>query len=153
MLFAGTSVAAYADFNPHPNPNNRGHHYGWYKHNHVPPPVPTPAPNPAPNPHSTPSPAPKAGVTTTSHSVPSASGLPGLIAQLDSAVSDLAPARERPESDAGIVTPGDAGDPLWWLILLLLPALAALASIAVRGLVREGAAGRPVQVAAAGTTA
>ena len=119
-----------------PNFDNPGHHYGWLKH-HVPPPPPPPPPVPAPPPPVTTPPPPTttpAPATTTPPATttqPPAASAPGsALGQSSRTVATaLPPAAEiRPvaPSEVKIVKAMPQRDPLWWLLLVLVAALAAL---------------------------
>jgi len=98
---------------------NPGHHYGQYKHE---PPVTAPSPQP----QSTPGPVMQRatdgqGVTAvTSPSAP--------VATAGSSIPDLPtvlPPGTHPSDNVAFATP-TGQDPLWWVILLILPALLAV---------------------------
>ncbi len=146
VLLGFSSLAVYADFNPNPNPNNRGHHYGWLRHNHTPTPTPTPAPGPTPAPVG--SGTQGSGVVTSGHrssGSQSGVGLAGAVPHLNLGVLQLVPTRQTGGADVNPVQPPQGGDPWWWLVLVLLPALAALWAIAFRRVLvgRPAAGGGP----------
>ncbi|HEX2646761.1 MAG TPA: hypothetical protein VHO95_06010 [Candidatus Dormibacteraeota bacterium] len=125
-LAIGT-LPVYADANP----DNEGHHYGQIKHpKHPPVPTPTPAPTPAPVPlpstnpvHPTaPSTNPVVAPAGTAHSSKTAVHVP---------VAGLSPIHA--QSRAGSKQPAPQ-DPLWWLVLVILPALMAIWLIALKRL-------------------
>lgn len=122
--------------------SNPGHHYGQLKHQPVPTPVPTPAPSPNPLPTPKPVTHPATGGTHTgtqtgSHGVGAPS--PGAVrgdtpSQIDAPV--VFPPVTRP-SDNIAVANQDRGDDLWWLVLLILPALMAVWLIVAGRLVQR----------------
>ena len=145
LLLGFSSLAAYADFNPNPNPNNRGNHYGWFKRNQTPTPAPAPAPAPAPLPGAS-------GIHGSSGRTHSGIGLAGAVPQLNLRVLKLVPTRQTADANVNPVQPPLGGDPWWWLILVLVPALAALWAIALRRVV-VGQEGKPRSAGAAGAPA
>lgn len=112
------------------NPHNNGNHYGWYSSNgrHLglikqgllpaPAPVPLPVPRPNPNGH------PSSGGSTTSHT---GSGLVvdwgPLVPELPAVVMPEVPEVSAPP--VALVNAG-RGNPLEWMVLMILPALAAV---------------------------
>lgn len=165
MLIAATGVAAQASFDPDPNPNNHGHHYGWYKHNHNPAPAPNPNPTPPPVPtpghgnnpgsntnpvtggtHGSGNPAPNSAP----NSSPASFGtLLTALQGLNVALLQLVPTGQTANGQIGLLPQNPANDPLWWLILLLVPTLAALWFIALRGVLRGNGAGKTANAARA----
>jgi hypothetical protein len=120
-LFLITAAPVFADANP----NNHGHHYGQIKH---PKPVPVPTPSPAPAPALVPAPA----------SAPAPSH-PGIVSASPAAAPVQLPANGLiPVSNVPVAQPRTAystpaaGNPLWWLLLTILPALFAAWLIAFR---------------------
>jgi len=110
--------------------SNPGHHYGQYKHQ---PPVTTPSPQPQPQPQSTPGAVKQP--TTGGHGaavIPSSStsaGAPAAAsAAAGSSIADVpivVPPATHPADNVVFANP--AGEnPLWWLVLLILPALLAV---------------------------
>lgn len=125
MLAASTPVYAAA------NPRNHGHHYGQLKHpKHHPGPVPVPHPSPAPAPR-----------PVTHHS----GGNTGVQAGGDTQVSLLPLSTGSTTIDQRTVPALRAdptplpGDPLWWLVITILPTLAVAWLIALSGVVRRAA--------------
>jgi len=142
FAIATATIPVYADANP----NNEGHHYGQLKHpktQPVPSPLPTPSPVPTTNPPSTivPTtivPAVKAitagGSNHGASSSEPASQLP---------VASLTPIAS-PKGGSVRTSPAQPAplDSLWWLVLLILPALLATWLMAFRGLAARALANR-----------
>ncbi len=138
-------LVATAPAYPAANPRNHGHHYGQLKH---PKHHPVPSPNPQPTPKPVPGPAAKPVTVNLSRTV-------------DKGVTDALPvvalspaAAAQPDQTITLLPTSVPTDPLWWLILTLLPALAVLLFIALRGIalrvMRRPASGK--QLAAAPAT-
>ncbi len=137
---AGATIPVYADANP----NNEGHHYGQLKHpktHPVPSPLPVPSPAPTPNP-----PVTIVPVTVPAPIVPAiqpvtAHGRTGSEAVSQIPVTGLAPVAD-PKAGSLRTAPARPmpGDPLWWLVLLILPALLATWVMAFRGIAARTAA-------------
>jgi hypothetical protein len=126
-----------------PNFDNPGHHYGWLKH-HVPPPPPPPPPVPAPPPPvTTPPPTTTTPPPTTTTPPPATTTPPAATTQPQAAsapasafgqnagtiASAMPPATEiKPvvPPEVKIVRAIPQRDPLWWLLLVLVAALAVL---------------------------
>lgn len=118
--------------------SNPGHHYGQLKHQ--PAPVPTPAPTPAPQPSSNPVTGPVIGILTSGHTAqPAATPAAAPPSSLPVPVS--LPSQGRPVGDLRAGSP-TSPDGLWWLVLLVLPALMAVWMIALGRLVQRIALGR-----------
>ncbi|HEV2139806.1 MAG TPA: hypothetical protein VGT01_01335 [Candidatus Dormibacteraeota bacterium] len=122
-----------------PDPDNHGHHYGQLKH---PKQHPTPTPAPIPTPHPTPAPvstpAPVASPAPTFKPITSGTTQPAAASPattLPVATPSLAPAVQKPAVVKTTPRLPVPGDPLWWLVLAILPALAAILLIALRGIV------------------
>ena len=153
LAFVG-ATAAYAA----PDPDNHGHHYGQLKHpkHPVPTPVPIPTPHPTPAPVSTPAPvftpAPTFKPVTSGTSQPAAASP---ATTLPVAIPSLAPAVQKPAVVKTAPRLPVPGDPLWWLVLAILPALAAILLIALRGIVLRAArpATKPVPAKSAAVPA
>lgn len=130
------------------NPRNHGHHYGQLKHpKHHPVPSPNPQPNPQPTPKPVPGPASKPVTVNLSRTVSK-----GVTDALP--VVALSPAATtQPDQTITLLPTSVPTDPLWWLILTLLPALAVLLFIALRGialrLMRRLASGKQLAAAPA----
>jgi hypothetical protein len=98
--------------------DNPGHHYGQHKHQ-----PPVTAPSPPPQPRSTPGPVtqpPAGSVAITASSRPAAAA--------GASSPDLAlglPAATHPADNVAFANPTPQ-DPLWWVVLLILPALLAV---------------------------
>lgn len=114
-LLVAPATIALADANP----NNEGHHYGQLKHHPTPPPSPNPQPAPQPTPHTNP---------TAPHGVSSA---------VQTGTGTTAPAAKPQADTTPVAVPsivlGNAApspDALWWLVLVILPALAVIWLIA-----------------------
>ena len=128
LLVSAGSAVAY-------NPDNNGHHYGWFnsnghhygllKHHLLPPPIPAPAPVPAPAPKPKPHPQPhgSSGGTTVLNT---GFGQPGEdVSSIPELPVVLPPVSEGPAPQVQIVaaTPDDG---LGWPVLVILPALLAI---------------------------
>ena len=141
LLAAAAATPVYADANP----NNEGHHYGQLKHpKQVPSPNPIPTPVPTPAPVS--SPAPVTGPTPAVAHQGSGISNPVSSAALPAAAPAPVPAAA-PESRANAPVAPAPRDPMWWLVLVILPALLAIGLIALRGLVAVAARKLAVQPA------
>lgn len=140
FLFAvAAATPVYADANP----NNEGHHYGQLKHPKTHPtpspvPVPTPAPVQAPAPVAGPTPAPTHG----------GGGINNPIA-----TTTLPATSHAPESRGTAPVAPAPRDAFWWLILLVLPLLAAVWLVALRGIVAGALRGAAAQPAVPGKVA
>jgi hypothetical protein len=134
ILLSAVSVSA--DANPANNGHHTGNHYGQVKHHGAPPP-PAQAPPPTTN---TPPPA-----TTASRP---ASALNHGVEAITSAVLPVAETRPAmPQTQAvKIVRAVPQRDQLWWLLLILAVALAALWSFAAVQLGRASMQRRAAQV-------
>jgi len=134
-LSVGT-LPVYADANP----DNEGHHYGQLKHPKHPP-VPNPSPSPAPTPVPTPLPS-----TNPLHTiVPSIEAVtapvaPGTAHSSESVlvVPAVSPSPIRGQSRAALNQRAPQ-DPLWWLVLVILPALLAIWLIVLKRLTGRAA--------------
>jgi hypothetical protein len=122
---------------------NQGHHYGQLKQH---PPGPVPSPNPVPNPVPKPIylPVPNPVITNLTKGAGKIVEVPAL---------DPTPAVDQPATQTAAATPQPVpDDPLWWMVLTILPCLAVLLVIGLRGLVarvgpRLGLARMPVAAA------
>ncbi len=123
IFFVMSALPVYADANP----NNHGHHYGQLKHPKHPP-VPTPATTPPPSPVTTPAP--------TSHPVSagaSQGATPAAGSFLALPVVSPIPVADTPAAQTRTAFSNPVpGDPLWWLLLTILPTLFAAWLIAFR---------------------
>jgi len=119
IFFVMSALPVYADANP----NNHGHHYGQLKHPKDPP-VPTPATTPPPSPVTTSAP--------TSHPVSAGAsrGAPPA-ASSSLALPVVSPIPVAAQTRTAFSNPVP-GDPLWWLLLTILPTLFAAWLIAFR---------------------
>src|SRR5690242_1301965 len=97
--------------------SNPGHHYGQYKHQL---PVTAPSPQPQPQPQSTPGPLTQPA--TGGHSPSTA---PAGAGSSIAGVPIVLPPATHPAGNIAFANPAGE-DPLWWLVLLLLPALFAV---------------------------
>jgi hypothetical protein len=126
LLVSAGSAVAY-------NPDNNGHHYGWYnsnghhygllKHHLLPPPAPVPGPAPAPAPKPKPKPHPSTGGTA---GLITSSGQPGEDLPQNSDIPLVLPPVPEVLAPQVKVVASVPGDPLDWLVLVILPALLAI---------------------------
>jgi hypothetical protein len=124
LFLAVSTIPVYADANP----NNHGHHYGQLKHPKASP-VPIPSPAPIPTPASTPAPVNHPAI------VPASDGAaPALASTVPGPVSSPAPVTKVPVADKLRAVPAVVPDPVWWLLLTILPLLFAAWLIAFRRL-------------------
>jgi hypothetical protein len=134
ILLSAVSVSADA------NPANHGHHYGQVKHRGTPPPAQAPPPTTTTQPPTTntPPPATTAPAAALNHGVEA----------ISSAISPVAETRPAtPQTQAvKIVRAVPQRDQLWWLLLILAAALAALWSFAAVQLGRASMQRRAAQV-------
>jgi len=116
-----SAIPVYADANP----NNHGHHYGQLKHPKNPPvPIPSPNPAPTPAPHSQPA------------NVPVSQGAdPAPGSSLLSPAGSLVPVIKAPAAKTPSAFRAAVPDPLWWLLITILPLLVAAWLIAIRRVV------------------
>jgi hypothetical protein len=127
LALALGTLPVYADANP----DNEGHHYGQLKHpKHPPVPVPTPAPVPTPPPSTDP-------IQTIVPSIKpvTAPGVPGAAHNgIESALQvPVVGSPIKGQSRAAASLPARQ-DPLWWLVLVILPTLLAIWLIALKRL-------------------
>lgn len=118
--------------------NNRGHHYGQYKHQ---PPVTPPSPQPQPQPQSTPGAVkqPATGGPGAAAIRSSIASAPAPAASAGSSIVDVpivSPPATHPADNVVFATPAGE-DPLWWIVLLILPALLAVWVIVAGRMVRR----------------
>ena len=124
LFLAASTIPVYADANP----NNPGHHYGQLKHAKASP-VPIPSPAPVPTPASSPAPVNHPAIVPASNGADRAPA-----ATVPAPVSSPAPVTKVPVADKLKAIPGAVPDPVWWLLLTILPLLLAAWLIAFRRL-------------------
>jgi len=127
-LAIGT-LPVYADANP----DNEGHHYGQLKHPKHPP-VPAPSPAPAPVPTPLPSGNPVHTVVPTVEPVTAAVARGIAHSSLQVPDVKLNPAPSQAGQARAASSRPVPQDPLWWLVLVILPALLAIWLIALKRL-------------------
>lgn len=123
VLAPVTALARYPDDNGHHygQLSNPGHHYGQLKHQQAPPPAPAPSPAPRPHPG-----VPGGSANTPRHVVNPVGGQPsaGGSSIPDLPITFPLPGVETPEVQLVGSAPDTAAAD--WLLLVILPALAAL---------------------------
>jgi len=116
--------------------SNPGHHYGQLRHQHQTPP-PSPSPNPAPNPGHNPASIPGGQGSNTANAIAHHTGSVAPAAQT-SGVPDVTIVLPVQNQAAGRTADSAIpADDLWWLILLIVPALIAVWLIAFGGISRK----------------
>jgi hypothetical protein len=102
--------------------SNPGHHYGQYKHQR---PVSTPSPQPQPQPQPTPGATTQTTTGGQGAAVSRSSTAPAAAGSSIADVPIVVPPATHPADNVVFANP--AGEnPLWWLVLLILPALLAV---------------------------
>jgi hypothetical protein len=139
---ATATIPVYADANP----NNEGHHYGQLKHpktQPVPSPLPAPSPVPTTNPPSTI--VPTTIVPAVTAIIAGGSNHGASSSDLASQLPLTAPTQiANPREGSVRTSPAQPTplDSLWWLVLLILPALVATWLMSFRGLAARALADR-----------
>ena len=131
--------------------SNPGHHYGQLKHKHTP--TPTPSPNPGPSTNPTSNPGTHPGSSGPSNQLAGANPGGDSSTSAPSGVQDPVLGLPSQTQPSGQVTFANAssGDALWWLILLVLPALLVVWLLALAMIARTLEKGRRAQAAATAT--
>lgn len=132
-LFPLSTLSVHADADP----DNHGHHYGWYKQHHSPPPQ-VPAPHPAQPPSSPPSATHGRDATAGADTV----GGGGNDVAVKTSASSVVPTEALPQ-------PTPDRDEDWWLPLALALAVAAFWLYVFALFVRANAKGQRARASAA----
>jgi len=131
VVFATATV--YAKDVPSGRAGNPGNHYGQYKHQ---PPVTAPSPQPQPQPQSTPGPVKQPATGGHSTAVGTPFTAPAGAGSSIAGVPIVVPPATHPAGNIAFANPAGE-DPLWWLVLLILPALLAVWVIVAGRMVRR----------------